>query len=53
MRALNLVFAQIIFTKRADGRTYRYMHIVESYREGKSVKKRRIASLGNIDAYSE
>jgi len=47
------VFAQIVFTKRADGRTYRYMHIVESYREGKSVKKRRIASLGNIDAYSE
>ena len=29
------------------------MHIVESYREGKTVKKRRIASLGNIDAYSE
>jgi len=47
------VFAQIVSTKRADGRTYRYMHIVESYREGKSVKKRRIASLGNIDAYSE
>ena len=29
------------------------MHIVESYREGKTVKKRRIASLGNIDDYSE
>jgi transposase len=47
------MFAQIVSTKRADGRTYRYLHIVESYREGKSVKKRRIASLGNIDAYSE
>lgn len=29
------------------------MHIVESYREGKQVKKRRIASLGNVDSYSE
>lgn len=47
------VFAQIVSTKRADGLTYRYMHIVESYREGMTVKKRRIASLGNIDAYSE
>lgn len=47
------MFAQIVSTKRPDGRTYRYMHIVESYREGKSVKKRRIASLGNVDAYSE
>lgn len=47
------LFAQIVSTKRPDGRTYRYMHIVESYREGKQVKKRRIASLGNVDAYSE
>ena len=47
------VFAQIVSTKRPDGRTYRYMHIVESYREGKAVKKRRIASLGNVDGYSE
>lgn len=47
------MFAQIVSTKRPDGRTYRYMHIVESYREGKTVKKRRIASLGNVDGYSE
>ncbi len=47
------MFAQIVSTKRPDGRTYRYMHIVESYREGKTVKKRRISSLGNIDHYSE
>ncbi|QQE78184.1 IS1634 family transposase [Alicyclobacillus sp. SO9] len=47
------MFAQVVSTKRPDGRTYRYMHIVESYREGKTVKKRRIASLGNIDNYSE
>lgn len=47
------MFAQIVSTKKADGRTYRYLHIVESYRDGKTVKKRRIASLGNIDAYSE
>jgi transposase len=50
---VSTLFAQIVSTKRPDGRTYRYMHIVESYREGKTVKKRRIASLGNIDAYSE
>ncbi|WP_425057930.1 hypothetical protein SCACP_25010 [Sporomusa carbonis] len=47
------MFAQIVSTKKSDGKTYRYLHIVESYREGKSVKKRRIASLGNIDAYSD
>ncbi|WP_425059291.1 hypothetical protein SCACP_39750 [Sporomusa carbonis] len=47
------MFAQIVSTKKPDGKTYRYLHIVESYREGKSVKKRRIASLGNIDEYSE
>ncbi|MDI6916092.1 MAG: IS1634 family transposase, partial [Desulfitobacteriaceae bacterium] len=47
------MFPQIVSTKKPDGSTYRYLHIVESYREGKSVKKRRIASLGNIDAYSD
>ena len=50
---VSLVFAQIVSTKRPDGRIYKYMHIVESYREGKTVKKRRIASLGNVDGYSE
>lgn len=47
------MFPQIVSTKKADGKTYRYLHIVESYRDGKTVKKRRIASLGNIDDYSE
>ncbi|MDI6879634.1 MAG: hypothetical protein QMC95_15035 [Desulfitobacteriaceae bacterium] len=47
------MFAQIVSTKKPDGKTYRYLHIVESYRDGKSVKKRRIASLGNIDDYSD
>nr|WP_040290307.1 IS1634 family transposase [Alicyclobacillus hesperidum] len=47
------MFPQIVTTKKPDGRTYRYLHIVESYRDGNTVKKRRIASLGNIDAYSE
>lgn len=47
------MFPQVVSTKKSDGRTYRYLHIVESYREGKSVKKRRVASLGNIDMYSE
>lgn len=47
------MFPQIVSTKKADGKTYRYLHIVESYRDGKTVKKRRIASLGNIDEYSE
>jgi len=47
------MFAQIVTTKKPDGSTYRYLHIVESYRVGYQVKKRRIASLGNIDAYSE
>jgi len=47
------LFPQIVTTKKPDGSTYRYLHIVESYREGKTVKKRRIASLGNIDAYSD
>ncbi len=47
------MFAQIVLTKKPDGRTYKYLHIVESYRDGKTIKKRRIASLGNIDGYSE
>ena len=47
------LYAQIVSTKKADGRTYRYLRIVESYRDGKTVKKRQIASLGNIDDYSE
>lgn len=47
------MFAQIVSTKKPDGKTYRYLHIVESYREGNTVKKRRIASMGNIDDYSE
>jgi transposase len=50
---VSLLFPQIVSTKKADGKTYRYIHIVESYRDGKTVKKRRIASLGNIDEYSE
>jgi len=49
---VSLLFPQIVSTKKADGKTYRYLHIVESYRDGKTVKKRRIASLGNIDEYS-
>ena len=47
------MFPTIVSTKKADGKTYRYLHIVESYRDGKTVKKRRIASLGNIDEYSD
>lgn len=47
------MFPQIVTTKKPDGSTYRYLHVVESYREGASVKKRRIASLGNIDVYSD
>ncbi len=47
------LYAQIVSTKKADGRTYRYLRIVESYRDGKTVKKRQVASLGNIDDYSE
>jgi len=47
------LFPTIVSTKKADGKTYRYLHIVESYRDGKTVKKRRIASLGNIDEYSD
>ena len=47
------MFPQIVTTKKPDGSTYRYLHIVESYRVGAAVKKRRIASLGNIDAYSD
>lgn len=53
MLVVSGLFPQIVSTKKADGKTYRYLHIVESYREGNHVKKRRIASLGNIDAYSE
>lgn len=47
------MFAQVVSTKKPDGKTYKYLHIVESYREGKTVKKRRIASLGNISDYSD
>ncbi|ACV58531.1 hypothetical protein Aaci_1507 [Alicyclobacillus acidocaldarius subsp. acidocaldarius DSM 446] len=47
------MFAQIVSTKKPDGKTYKYLHIVESYREGRTVKKRRVASLGNISQYSE
>ncbi|MCY0900478.1 MAG: hypothetical protein OWU33_16425 [Firmicutes bacterium] len=47
------MFAQIVSTKKPDGQTYQYLHIVESYREGRPVKKRRVASLGNIGQYSE
>ncbi|WP_245543422.1 IS1634 family transposase [Kyrpidia tusciae] len=47
------LFAQIVSTKKPDGKTYKYLHIVESYREGGTVKKRRVASLGNISQYSE
>ncbi|WP_232070086.1 hypothetical protein [Kyrpidia spormannii] len=47
------MFAQIVSTKKPDGKTYKYLHIVESYREGGTVKKRRVASLGNISQYSE
>ncbi len=47
------MFPQIVTTKKSDGSAYRYLHIIESYRVGSAVKKRRIASLGNIDAYSE
>jgi hypothetical protein len=36
------LFPQVVSTKKSDGRTYRYLHIVESYREGKSVKKRSV-----------
>ncbi|WP_245629153.1 IS1634 family transposase [Alicyclobacillus shizuokensis] len=47
------LFAQIVSTKKPDGKTYKYLHIVESYRDGRTVKKRRVASLGNISQYSE
>ncbi|MCL6445766.1 MAG: IS1634 family transposase [Alicyclobacillus sp.] len=47
------MFAQVVSTKKPDGKTYKYLHIVESYRDGGTVKKRRIASLGNISQYSD
>ncbi|EGW39437.1 transposase IS4 family domain protein [Desulfosporosinus sp. OT] len=47
------MFPQIVSTKKGDGKTYRYLHIVESYRDGKILKKRRITSLVNIDECSE
>lgn len=50
---MTILFAQVVSTKKPDGKTYKYLHIVESYREGKTVKKRRIASLGNISDYSD
>jgi hypothetical protein len=47
------MFPQIVTTKKADGKTYRYLNVVENYREGKVIKKRIIATLGNIDRFSE
>lgn len=47
------LYAQVVTTKKPNGQTYRYLRIVESYRDGKTVKKRQVASLGNIDEYSE
>lgn len=45
------MFPRVVTTKRGD-KTYRYLHLLESYREGKQVKHRSVGNLGNIDDYS-
>jgi len=45
------MFARVMTVKR-NGRTYRYLAIVESYREGGKKKQRQVGTLGNIDRYS-
>jgi len=46
------LFPRIITTKRKD-RTYRYLTLVESYRENGKIKQRQVGNLGNIDLYSQ
>ncbi|MDK2924715.1 MAG: hypothetical protein PWQ41_489 [Bacillota bacterium] len=46
------MFPRVITTRR-NGQTYRYLAIIESYREGGKNKQRQIGNLGNIDRYSE
>ena len=41
-----------IITVTQRGHTYRYLAIVESYREGGRTKQRQVGTLGNIDRYS-
>jgi len=46
------MFPRIVTTKRQE-KTYRYLAVVESYRENGKIKQRQIGNLGNIDQYSE
>jgi transposase len=46
------LFPRIITVKRG-GHTYRYLVLVESYREKGKVKQRQVGHLGNIDQYSQ
>jgi hypothetical protein len=32
-----------------EGKVYRYLKLVQSYREGKQIKQRLIATIGNLD----
>lgn len=40
-------------TVRSAGRTYRYLHIVENYREGGRVRQRIVGSLGRLEDLQE
>lgn len=46
------MFPRVVTTKRG-GNTYRYLALLESYREGDKVKQRTVGNLGNIDRYSQ
>lgn len=46
------MFPRIITTRR-QGKEYRYLAMVESYREKGKIKQRQVGNLGNIDMYSE
>ncbi len=46
------MFPRIVTTKRR-GKAYRYLAVVESYREQGKIKQRQIGNLGNIDQYSQ
>ncbi|NSW83678.1 MAG: IS1634 family transposase [Syntrophothermus sp.] len=46
------MFPRVITTKR-NGQIYRYLAIIESYREDGKNKQRQVGHVGNIDRYSE
>ena len=45
------MFFQVIEVKR-DKKSYRYLRILETYRQGARVKQQTLANLGNFDAVS-